>query len=98
MSAVALRHESPAGHWEVVSRSPHPALRDHVRRYCGYTERMTAPQRRREVISGDVVLIVAFGPAMRLRYPLAPGAPEERRTSFVVGLHAPVTVTEHDGV
>jgi AraC-like DNA-binding protein len=98
MSALALRHESPAGHWEVVSRPPHPALRDHVRRYCGYTERMTAPQRRREVISGDVVLIVAFGPAMRLRYPLAPGAPEERRTSFLVGLHAPVTVTEHDGV
>ena len=98
MSAMALRHESPAGHWELVSRSPHPALRGHVRRYCGYTERMTAPQRRREVISGDVVLIVAFGPAMRIRYPLAPGAPVERRTSFLVGLHAPVTVTEHDGV
>jgi AraC-like DNA-binding protein len=98
MSAMALRHESPAGHWELVSRPPHPALRGHVRRYCGYAERMTAPQRRREVISGDVVLIVAFGPPMRLRYPLDPRAPEERRTSFLVGLHAPLTVTEHDGI
>jgi AraC-like DNA-binding protein len=98
MSAMALRHESPAGHWELVSRAPHPALRGHVRRYCGYVERMTAPQRRREVISGDVVLIVAFGPSMTIRYPLDPRAPEERRTSFLVGLHAPLTVTEHDGV
>jgi len=98
MALTAMRHESAVGRWELVSGAPHPALRAHVRRYAGYAERLSEPMRRLEVISGDVVLIVSFGPAMDLRSPLEPAAPVERRTSFLVGLHAPVTLTEHDGI
>lgn len=76
--------------WELVSRRPHPALRTYVRRYAGYVEDGCAPVRRREPISGDVVLIVAWGPSMRFG--------GETWDSFLVGMHAPVTVTEHDGV
>jgi AraC-like DNA-binding protein len=98
MGVTALRHDSAAGRWELISRAPHPALRAHVRRYAGYAEDGPLPVRRREVIAGGVVLIIAFGPSMRLTYPLAPEAGTEVRDSFLVGLHAPVTVTEHDGV
>jgi len=84
--------------WELVSRVPHPALRAHIRRYSGYTEDGTATVRRREPISGDVVLIIAWGPPMRLEWPLAPREPADTWDSFLVGMHAPVTITEHDGV
>ena len=76
--------------WELVSRRPHPALRSYVRRYAGYAEDGGAPVRRREPISGDVVLIIAWGPPLRFD-----GVAWD---SFLVGMHAPVTVTEHDGV
>ena len=76
--------------WELVSRTPHPALQPHIRRYAGYVENGRTPVRRREPISGDVVLIIAWGPSMRFD--------GETWDSFLVGMHAPVTVTEHDGV
>jgi AraC-like DNA-binding protein len=84
--------------WELISRRPHPALREHVRRYSGYSETGIAPVRRREPISGDVVLIIAWGPSMRFEWPLAPHDPGGTWDSFLVGMHAPVTITEHDGV
>lgn len=83
---------------EYVSGAPHPALRAHVRGYCGYDEDQADPLRRREVINGDVTLIVSFGPPMRLRHPLELRAAGETVGSFLVGMHAPVTITEHDGV
>jgi AraC-like DNA-binding protein len=75
---------------EYAVRAPHPALREHVRRYTGYAED-GAPVRRREVVNGRVVLIVSFGPPLRLESLGSFG-------SFLVGMHAPVTITEHDGV
>jgi AraC-like DNA-binding protein len=84
--------------WELVSRRPHPALRAHIRRYAGYTEAGTGPVRRREPISGDVVLIIAWGPPMRIAWPLEPRDPGGVWDSFLVGMHAPVTITEHEGV
>lgn len=76
--------------WELVSHTPHPALRPYVRRCAGYTESGHEPVRRREPISGDVVLIVSCGPSMRFY-----GGVWD---SFLVGMHAPVSLTEHDGV
>jgi AraC-like DNA-binding protein len=84
--------------WELVCRTPHPALRAHIRRYSGYAEDGTAPVRRREPISGDVVLIVSWGPPMRFEWPLDPRDTAETWDSFLVGMHAPVTITSHDGV
>jgi AraC-like DNA-binding protein len=75
---------------ELVVRAPHPALRAHVRRYAGYAE-AGEPVRRREVVNGHVVLIISFGPPLRL-------LPLGSFDSFLVGMHAPATITEHDGV
>jgi AraC-like DNA-binding protein len=74
--------------WELVRSDPSPRLEGHVRSYCGYVER-TNPLRRRELPSGDVVLILGFGPPIRVD--------GERRDSFVAGLHGAHAITEHDG-
>ena len=76
---------------ELVARAPHPALRAHVRRYTGYDEAGPEPVRRREIVNGDVILIVSFGPPMRLH-------DIGTFDSFLVGMHVPVTITEHDGI
>jgi hypothetical protein len=42
--------------------APAPALRPYVHRYVGFVERTPGPLRRRELPSGDVHLIMTFGP------------------------------------
>jgi AraC-like DNA-binding protein len=90
------RHESELGAWEMVSRDPEPRLRAHVRRYVGYVESGTRPLRRREMPSGDIVLILSFGPGIDVSEPTKPGT-SARRVSFAAGLHDEYAVTEHDG-
>jgi AraC-like DNA-binding protein len=77
---------------ELVSGAPHPILRRHVRRYCGYRERTLQPVRRRELPGADVTLIVSLGPELRLLEPRP-----ATHTSFVAGLDDRSAVTEHDG-
>src|SRR4051812_2884470 len=98
MTPTAVRHETAAGRWEMIPAAPHPALWPHVRRYTGFAEHLSEPVRRREPVNGDVVLILSFGPPMRLHWPERPDRPSDHVTSFLVGMHAPVAVTEHDGV
>ena len=69
--------------------APHPALRGHVLRYCGYAEDTARPLRRREVASSDVTLIFSFGPPLEVD-----GA---RFGSFVAGIDERYTDTEHAG-
>ena len=82
----------------MVPAAPHPGLWPHVRRYTGFAEHLSEPLRRREPVNGDVVLIISFGLSMRLHWPDRPDAASDHVTSFLVGMHAPVAVTEHDGV
>jgi AraC-like DNA-binding protein len=89
---ATLRHESELGWMEFVSGAPHPILRPHVRRYCGYRERTAHPIRRRELPSADVTLIFGLGPELRLLEPFP-----ARHTSFVAGLDDRSAVMEHDG-
>jgi AraC-like DNA-binding protein len=89
---TTLRHESELGWMEFVSGAPHPILRPHVRRYCGYGERTAHPIRRRELPSADVTLIFGLGPELRLLEPFP-----ARHTSFVAGLDERSAVMEHDG-
>jgi AraC-like DNA-binding protein len=86
------RHQSELGWMEIVSGTPAPSLRAHVRRYCGYGERASHAVRRRELPSADVTLILSLGPELRLLEPYP-----ARHTSFVAGLDERSTVTEHDG-
>ncbi len=94
--AAAVRHELGGGWAEVAERDAHPALRPYVRRYWGYVEEFTAPVRRRELPSRDVVLILSLGPTMELRHDVE-GAVGETHTSFVAGLTEASVVTEMPG-
>jgi AraC-like DNA-binding protein len=69
--------------------APHPALRGHVLRYCGYREDTAAPLARREVAAPDVTVIFSFGPAIEVD--------GERHTSFVAGVGESYSDTRHDG-
>ena len=74
--------------WEFAEGAPSPFLLDHVRNYTGYSERTEGPLCRREVPSGDVMLILS--PGSELRTP-------ERHTSFVAALHDRPSLVAHDG-
>jgi AraC-like DNA-binding protein len=84
------RYELERGWMEVASRPPHPELHPHVRRYWGFVEVNAAPVRRREIPGRDIVMILSFGPSLRVD--------DGPRTSFVAGLTEASVVTEHDGV
>lgn len=87
LPAQVSRHESEIGWWEMVSHAPAPRLRRHVVGYCGYQEETVGFTRRRELPSGQVVLILGFGPKLEMTYPqLAPDRTKTLR-SFVAGLH-----------
>lgn len=81
------RHSSDVGWWEMVSRPASARLRRHILGYCGYAEKTVGFNRRRELPSGEVIVIVGFGPKLETTYPdLAPER-SERHRSFVAGLH-----------
>ena len=80
--AVTIQnHDSPIGRWEFINRAPPPELRPHVLGYLGYREWTPAPFRRLEVPSGEVHVIISFGPEVRVPAPVR---------SFVAAPH-----TEH---
>jgi AraC-like DNA-binding protein len=85
--AQVVRHESDVGRWEMVSQAAAPRLRRHVLGYCGYEEETVGFNRRRELPSGAVILIIGFGPKLKTTYPdLTPSRFVTHR-SFVAGLH-----------
>jgi AraC-like DNA-binding protein len=50
----------------MAARRPHPALRNHVRRYVGWYEHMKAPLCRRELPTDEIPVIISFGAAVRV--------------------------------
>jgi AraC-like DNA-binding protein len=73
------------GRWAMAA--PHPALRGHVLRYCGYHEEQ--PVARREVATPAVTVIFSFGAPLDVD--------GERFASFVAGADAGFSTTRHDG-
>ncbi|ONI70511.1 hypothetical protein ALI144C_48615 [Actinosynnema sp. ALI-1.44] len=61
-----FRSFSPDGWWEMVDAQPAAPLRGVVRRYIGYRENSLVPVRRREIPTGDVALIMSFGPRIEV--------------------------------
>jgi AraC-like DNA-binding protein len=91
------RHSSEIGWWEMVSWPAAPRLRRYVLGYCGYEEETVGFTRRRELPSGEVILIIGFGPELRTKYPdLSPGRDATAR-SFVAGLHDTHCIVETPG-
>jgi len=78
--------EPALGHWGVVIRRPHPALRPFVHDYTGYASR-EAPMRSRHFPSGRVGLIIGFESGLTVLGPATLADLSEHRTSFVAGLH-----------
>jgi AraC-like DNA-binding protein len=85
--AQVSRHESDIGRWEMVSRRAAPRLRPHVVGYCGYEEETVGFTRRRELPSGEVIMIFGFGAKLRTTYPHLPPDRALAHRSFVAGLH-----------
>ena len=81
----------------VVQRTPHPALRDHIRSYYGFTEQTPGPLRRREGPGSSVVVVLSFEHEWLLGHALAPERPFERFTSCVAGMHDAAVLTDHRG-
>jgi AraC-like DNA-binding protein len=92
-TATVVRHATPIGRSEVLTRAPHPALAAWVRRYQGYREWSSRPFRRRETPSGTVTLIVSFGAPIRV----LDGATRGTHVSFVAGLDDRAALTEYTG-
>jgi AraC-like DNA-binding protein len=100
MAAPALhviRDESEYGWWEMVSRAPAESLRGLVRRYTGYRENSTVALRRREVPTGDVSLILSFGPRIRVVDQHDPAIVRHRLTSFIAPVDDTWALTEYTG-
>jgi hypothetical protein len=86
-AARVTRHQSEMGWWEMVSQAAAPPLRRHVLGYCAYEEETVGFTRRRELPSGEVVLIVGFGPKLATTYPHLGSDRVTTHRSFVAGLH-----------
>ncbi len=94
---TVVRCDSALGERELVLGNPCPALRPHVRGYCGYFESAAGLAPRVELPSGSVGLIVGFGPPVGIAYPRHRGGSTARITSFVAGLHDSYAVAETTG-
>jgi AraC-like DNA-binding protein len=93
-----LRGTTGVSQWEMAVRLPRPALRAYIRDYCGYEERAAGRVPRLEFPGPQVVVVVEFGPPVRVyetgqrqRFTCYPGG-------FVAGLDDRFTLVEHDGV
>ena len=89
---MTTRFESPASSLELISRPPAASLRDRVRRYTGYREEARTERTAREIPSGEVALVISFGPSLGITDPRT--GSKVRHRSFVAGIHDRPVVTE----
>ena len=92
-----VRGGSEAGSWELVYGRCHPALAPYVREYCGYHERTPGPMRRREMPAAQAVLIIDFGPTLRLLTPDGGAVAAKHAGGFLAGIDDGFTLTESTG-
>src|SRR3712207_4926513 len=96
-NAPFVRSGDEYGAWEIISRAPAAPLRPYVRDYAVYVEHLTGVLRRRELPTGDVILIVNFGAPLRVSHPRDTTLPLGRGDGFVAGLHDTYALTEAVG-
>jgi AraC-like DNA-binding protein len=93
--ARVIRSEAGGSRWELATRELPPPLRPHVRGLVGYDEVAPAPCLRRELPLPQVVVIIEFGPPLRVHDDA--GAASRYAGGFVAGLGDRPTATAHDG-
>jgi AraC-like DNA-binding protein len=93
-----VRHESPAGWWEIVSGDLHPGLRDYVLTWCGFEEWTPVLSRRRQVPGSFVPFIIDFEPSYRVAPATAPDDWRLRPFGFAAGVHDQFALTESVGL
>jgi len=82
-----ISHQSDTGGWEMVSRPPHPRLRNYVvGDYCGWTETGSVFTARREVATAMSALILNFGSPYLVADPGQPITKAGIYGSFAAGL------------
>jgi AraC-like DNA-binding protein len=87
-AVTVQRHDSTLGRWELIRRAAPAALRPQLLGYVGYREWTPRPFRRLEVPSGEVHVILSFGPEVRVPAPVR---------SFVAAPHIEHAIVDHDG-
>jgi AraC-like DNA-binding protein len=96
--ARRLHGDLDGSRWEMAVRPPAAPLRPYVRGdYVGYTEWSGPMNRRREFPGPFVVMILEFGPPLRVYEAGDPRRLSRHRGGFVVGLGDAFAVCEHDG-
>lgn len=91
-----VRHESGRDRWELVHGAPDPRLRGYVLSYCLYDERTTTFQRRRELPTQRVTLVVNLGEPIRVADHGETGW-SDQPTGFLAGLWDTYALTETRG-
>jgi AraC-like DNA-binding protein len=92
-----VRHQSEFGDWESIRRAPEPSLRAYVSRYEGYVERAADFDRRMEVPSTTIPLILNFGANYVVSGPGNVAGPAEYG-SFVAGMVDAHVIVESTGL
>lgn len=96
--ARVVRGESAGGRWELATRAPRADLRPYIHDCCGYAERTPGSVRRLEFPLPVIVVIIEFGPPVRVYEGGQRETFSRHRGGFVAGLDDRFAVVEHDGV
>ncbi|MEX0926065.1 MAG: helix-turn-helix domain-containing protein [Dehalococcoidia bacterium] len=89
-----MRHESESGQWESVKRQPAASLREFVRCYHGWLEFTAGRSRRREVPTGEVVLVINLGEPFHVLNLKDSGREDAPLLSFASGVSDSYVFTE----
>lgn len=95
--AQVIRSEAADIRAEMATRDVPEKLRPYVRGWAGYRERTGVVTRRREFPGPAIVVIIEFGPPIRVASP-NDATMRQYRGGFVAGLDDSWTFTEHDGL
>jgi AraC-like DNA-binding protein len=96
--ARLLRGQTGDSRWDMAVRLPAAQLRPYVRGdYVGYTEWSGTTNRRREFPGPFVVMVIEFGPPIRIFEAADQRRCSSHRGGFVGGLSDAFALCEHDG-
>ena len=89
-----VRHESDLGRWEAVYGEPDPRLRAYVLSYQGFRESGTRFERRRELPTGLVTLIINFDSTVRVHDPRGTAPAADHSGIWIAGIDDTYAITE----